>query len=212
MGVTKVVSITIKTDYSTAIAQYLKGKGFEIVLVTGRSPAMTFQMETVTIFTDEVHRFCNPSTRVVAFTLHCRACPENNESSRATGRMTIPRMARRMSNGSYALPCPLRHCIASTPMYNRAFDLCDYLAILFPAICRAALRPGSGDNDADVDWFAEYQRLPGQATLPDPPPYLGILALIDQLKRCIYEANAIALFAAFGLPYNANMTHLAALI
>ncbi|GFF38253.1 hypothetical protein IFM58399_05175 [Aspergillus lentulus] len=97
-------------------------------------------------------------------------------------------------------------------MYNRAFDLCDYLAILFPAICRAALRPGSGDNDADVDWFAEYQRLPGQATLPDPPPYLGILALIDQLKRCIYEANAIALFAAFGLPYNANMTHLAALI
>lgn len=50
MGVTKVVSITMKTDYSTAIAQYLKGKGFEIVLVTGRSPAMTFQMETVTIF------------------------------------------------------------------------------------------------------------------------------------------------------------------
>ncbi|KAF4180044.1 hypothetical protein CNMCM8927_008512 [Aspergillus lentulus] len=29
-------------------------------------------------------------------TLHCRACPENNESSRATGRMTIPRMARKI--------------------------------------------------------------------------------------------------------------------
>jgi hypothetical protein len=41
---------------------------------------------------------------------------------------------------------------------------CGYLAILFPAICRAAPRPESGDNDADVDWFAEYQRLAGQDT------------------------------------------------
>ncbi|KAF7128278.1 hypothetical protein CNMCM5793_002820 [Aspergillus hiratsukae] len=31
------------------------------------------------------------------------------------------------------------------------------------------------------------------------------------LKHRIHEANAIALFAAFGLPHNANMTHLAAL-
>ncbi|KAF7131482.1 hypothetical protein CNMCM5793_004707 [Aspergillus hiratsukae] len=38
-----------------------------------------------------------------------------------------------------------------------------------------------------------------------------ILALVDQLKRRIHEANAIALFAAFGMPHNANMTHLAAL-
>jgi hypothetical protein len=91
-------------------------------------------------------------------------------------------------------------------MYNRAFDLCGYLAILFPAICRAAPRPGSGDNDADVDWFAEYQRLAGQARRP-----LETLALIDQLKRRIHEASAIALFAAFGLPHNANMTRLAAL-
>ncbi|RHZ51511.1 hypothetical protein CDV55_100980 [Aspergillus turcosus] len=40
---------------------------------------------------------------------------------------------------------------------------------------------------------------------------MEILALIDQLKRRIHEANAIALFAAFGLPHNANMTRLAAL-
>ncbi|KAF7136854.1 hypothetical protein CNMCM5793_006424 [Aspergillus hiratsukae] len=40
---------------------------------------------------------------------------------------------------------------------------------------------------------------------------LEILSLVDQLKRRIHEANAIALFAAFGMPHNANMTHLAAL-
>ncbi|KAF4180045.1 hypothetical protein CNMCM8927_008511 [Aspergillus lentulus] len=46
---------------------------------------------------------------------------------------------------------------------------------------------------------------------PTPRRTLQILAIIDQLKRRIHEANTIALFAAFGLPYNANMTHLAAL-
>ncbi|KAF4219599.1 hypothetical protein CNMCM8980_004362 [Aspergillus fumigatiaffinis] len=66
MRITKLASITIKTDYSTAIAQYLKSKDFEIVLAAGRSPAMTFRMEKATTFTDEVHRFCDPSTRVVA--------------------------------------------------------------------------------------------------------------------------------------------------
>ncbi|RHZ45039.1 uncharacterized protein CDV56_103546 [Aspergillus thermomutatus] len=40
---------------------------------------------------------------------------------------------------------------------------------------------------------------------------LEVLALIDQLKRRINEANAIALFAAFGLPHSADATHLAAL-
>jgi hypothetical protein len=50
MGITKLASITIKTDYSTAIAQYLKGKDFEIVLAAGRSPAMTFRMEKATTF------------------------------------------------------------------------------------------------------------------------------------------------------------------
>lgn len=40
---------------------------------------------------------------------------------------------------------------------------------------------------------------------------MEILALIDQLKRRIHKANAIALFSAFGVPHNANMTHLAVL-
>jgi hypothetical protein len=40
---------------------------------------------------------------------------------------------------------------------------------------------------------------------------LEIRAVIDQLKRHIHEANAIALFAAFGLPHNSHMTHSAAL-
>ncbi|EAW17739.1 uncharacterized protein NFIA_076690 [Aspergillus fischeri NRRL 181] len=48
MGVTKLASITVKTDYSTAIAHNLKSKDFEIVLAAGRSPATTFQMETAT--------------------------------------------------------------------------------------------------------------------------------------------------------------------
>ncbi|GIC87605.1 uncharacterized protein Aud_003990 [Aspergillus udagawae] len=51
--------------------------------------------------------------------------------------------------------------------------------------------------------------------LPVQPPLeglmVGILTLIDQPKRRIHEANTIAMFAAFGLPHNANMTHLAAL-
>jgi phage anti-repressor protein len=61
MEITKLASITIKTDYSTAIAQYLKGKDFEIVLAAGRSPAMTFRMEKGNYF-----RECFPSIRCLS--------------------------------------------------------------------------------------------------------------------------------------------------
>ncbi|GAQ09548.1 hypothetical protein ALT_6869 [Aspergillus lentulus] len=108
----------------------------------------------------------------------------NNDLSRLLQRFGLTRRTSLASTNSVSHD-------HSTPMYNRAFNLCGYLAILFPAICRAAPRP--------------------RLRSPTPRRTLEILALIDQLKRRVHEANAIALFAAFGLPYNANMTHLAAL-
>ncbi|GFF30755.1 hypothetical protein IFM51744_01229 [Aspergillus udagawae] len=60
-----------------------------------------------------------------------------------------------------------------------------------------------------VDGRELHRKPPAQTPLEGL--IVGILALIDQPKRRIHKANTIALFAAFGLPHNANVTHLAAL-
>ncbi|KAH3002676.1 hypothetical protein KXV52_000701, partial [Aspergillus fumigatus] len=61
--------------------------------------------------------------------------------------------------------------LTATPLYNRAFDLCGYLAIFYSGLRRAGVLQEGGDDDSEVDWFPHYKELADQAALPSPPPY-----------------------------------------
>jgi hypothetical protein len=61
--------------------------------------------------------------------------------------------------------------LTATLLYNRAFDLCGYLAIFYSGLRRAGVMQEGGDDDSEVDWFREYKQLADQAVLPSPPPY-----------------------------------------
>jgi hypothetical protein len=44
-------------------------------------------------------------------------------------------------------------------LYNRAFDLCGYLAIFYSGLRRAGVMQEGGDDDGKVNWFREYKQL-----------------------------------------------------
>ncbi|KAF4183427.1 hypothetical protein CNMCM8927_004990 [Aspergillus lentulus] len=60
--------------------------------------------------------------------------------------------------------------LTATALYNRAFDMCGYPAILYSMIRRAGTIL-VGSDDGDVDWFHGYKQLATIAELPNRPPY-----------------------------------------
>ncbi|RHZ67335.1 uncharacterized protein CDV56_108085 [Aspergillus thermomutatus] len=58
--------------------------------------------------------------------------------------------------------------LTATPLYNWAFDLCGYLAILYSGLRRSNIIDDTAD---DTDWFAEYKQYANMQHLPTPPPY-----------------------------------------
>ncbi|GFF30514.1 hypothetical protein IFM61606_10550 [Aspergillus udagawae] len=60
--------------------------------------------------------------------------------------------------------------LIATPLYNRAFNISGYLAILYSSIKHAGAIDDSS-NDSDIDWFAEYKQFTSQVVLLTLPPY-----------------------------------------
>lgn len=71
-------------------------------------------------------------------------------------------------------------------MYNRAFDLCGYLAIFYSGLRHAGVLQEGGDDDSEVDWFPHYKELVDQAALSSPPPY------------CLLQPKAFVSLFCFG--------------
>ncbi|GFG14165.1 hypothetical protein IFM61392_08309 [Aspergillus lentulus] len=102
-------------------------------------------------------------------------CFYGDDSSTGTGRFSKPsdstkiwRMVR--PHGRCTARGPHVWFLKATALYNRAFDMCGYLAILYSRIRRAGTILDRSD-DGDVDWFHEYKQVATIAELPNRPPY-----------------------------------------